>query len=129
MTIQTDIMRPVPATLVWRLEDGTLLPADTDSLRKAGYVKAVDAYMLVHNKLTETFQAEGLFDADYTELSECEINIMRYLFEVALSYPTHFTEFPVEMGDCLKEAAEIERRLRAMKTIMQMHETGEGETA
>lgn len=101
----TTYNRPVDATLHVHLDNGETWEATAEDMKKFGLVKRLDVYSLLDKKLREGLPLDDITDA--------EINPLRYLFEVVLMYPTHFDEFPDKMEELLASVREIERRLQA----------------
>lgn len=97
--------RPVAGKLVVELANGECWDAGPADLAKFGLVRALDAYVLVDEKLCQAL--EGLVD----DIAAAELNPLRYLVEVCLCYPAHFEEFPEEMAELLSQVRLLEERL------------------
>lgn len=103
--MKTTYDRPVTGDLVVRLANGEQWEATPEDLERFGLIRALDAYALVDKKLCQAL--DGLVD----DITDAELNPLRYLVEVCLCYPRHFEEFGAEMERLVAEVRQLEERL------------------
>lgn len=108
--------RPVKATLMVQLADGTSWEAKPEDLSKFGLVETREAYIRFRDSLAQILRDAGLIEAP-NELTDCQLNPMRVLVELCLSYgddEMFKDEFnDPENSDTWRKVAEMERTLRA----------------
>lgn len=102
----TTFDRPVPATLHVHLENGETWEATPADLEKFGLAKRREVYATFEKALIKALEPHG-----YHDITDALLNPLRYLTEVAIHYPDHFTEFPEEMQRLLGEVAALEETL------------------
>ena len=112
--------RPVAAKLTVSLDNGETWEATPEDLRHFGYVSRSEVYRNFRGTLISALDGAGLLDDDTRrDLTDTELNPLRYLVEVAVSYPDELPRLAQRSADdapsVLEQIADIERRLRATK--------------
>lgn len=113
----TTFDRPVAAKLIVRLDNGEEWEATPEDLEKFRLVNRNDAYTTVRTALIDILRKHGLLaqpgghsDGEAREeLTDTELNPLRYFIETALAYPD-LLDLPEHAG--WPDVADLERRLR-----------------
>lgn len=109
--------RPVKATLMVRLANGEEWEATPEDLAKFRLVARNDAYMGFRRALDHILTNHGLLDYDsddYRELTDAELNPLRYFVETAICYPD-LLDHPEH--EAWLSVANLERRLRGLPPV------------
>ncbi|WP_173056951.1 hypothetical protein [Phytohabitans houttuyneae] len=101
--------RPVEATLIVRLANGDEWKAREEDLAKFDLVRRLDAYAAFDDHLSKILHEAGLIQR---ELTEAQLNPLRYLVELAICHPDLLTHRDVAAVNA--EVVEIERTLERL---------------
>jgi hypothetical protein len=109
--------RPTKATLIVRLANGEEWEATPEDLAKFRLVTRNDAYMGFRRALENVLTNHGLLDYDsseYREITDAELNPLRYFVETAVCYPDLLDHTEHEAW---QSVANLERRLRGLPVV------------
>lgn len=99
--------RPVKATLHVHLDNGDSWPATEADLERFRLTDTLDAYIRFDRALDRALRVGGVLSGD---LTNAELNPVRYLAEIAIGHPD-LLDHP-EHEEEWRAVAELERRLQ-----------------
>lgn len=102
----TSYDRPVKASLHVHLENGETWEATPEDLERFGLTRKLDAYMRFNDALSRILRDHDLLSGD---LTDAELNPVRYLAEIAIGHPDLLDH---EEHESWRNVADLERRLQ-----------------
>lgn len=110
--MEAQFSRPVRATLHVHLDNGEEWEAKPEDLAKFNLVDRHDAYMAFDDALRQILRDAGLIDGDITD---AELNMVRYLVELAITSPDLLWH---SGNEGWRSVAEIERALQVRAKLI-----------
>jgi len=105
--------QPMAAELQVRLASGKTWKASSEDLKKFGFVDALETYMFFVKRLTAVLEEADLLPTG--DITDAELNPIRYLVEVALNYQNIIGDS--DMAETYEDIAEIERTLKGFRKL------------
>lgn len=103
--------RPVNAKLFVHLDNGEKWEANPDDLQKWGFINGHDAYIRWERHIAGVLRAGGMMTDD-DDMTDSELNPLRYITELILCYPPDFLSHAD--GEVNEAVVAIEKKLQAL---------------